>query len=83
VPNENADSVEIFVNTVSKQVPKGSITHAEVVKLAYGIEGEAVRGYSVTYERGPPEKPENTLPYGGSVKVHKDMRFDVFPTGRS
>jgi len=83
MPNENADSVEIFANTVSHRVPKGDITHADVVKLAYGIEGEDVRGYSVTYERGPPEKPENTLPYLGSVKVHKDMRFDVFPTGRS
>ena len=46
--------------------------------------GEEARGYSVTYERGPnPDKPDDVLPFGGSVKVKKDMRFDVFPTGRS
>ena len=85
MPNEHSELVEIFVNTKSEMVPKGDITHAEVVKLAFGIEGDdAVRGYSVTYDRGPnPDKPDDVLPFKGSVKVHKGMRFDVFPTGRS
>jgi hypothetical protein len=85
MPNEHSDLVEVFVNTKSEKVPKGDITHAQVVKLAFGIEGDdAVRGYSVTYDRGPnPDKPDDVLPYLGSVKVKKGMRFDVFPTGRS
>ncbi|MFW8645421.1 multiubiquitin domain-containing protein [Rhizobium beringeri] len=82
--NPHAETVEIFINTQPHLVPKGDISHAELVRLAYGLEGEEVRGYSVTYERGPnPDKPEDVLPYGGSIKVKKDMRFDVFPTGRS
>ncbi|ASS53260.1 hypothetical protein E0H47_25490 [Rhizobium leguminosarum bv. viciae] len=82
--NPHTETVEIFINTQSHLVSKGDISHAELVKLAYGLEGEEVRGYSVTYERGPnPDKPEDVLPYGGSIKVKKDMRFDVFPTGRS
>jgi len=84
MPNPNADEVEIFINTKPQDVPKGEISFAEVVKRAFGIEGDQIRGYSVTYERGPSEsKPDDVLPFGGSVKVKKDMRFDVFPTGRS
>lgn len=81
--NPHSDLVEIFVNTTAHQVPKGTISFGDVVKLAYGIEGEAARGYSVTYDRGPDDKPDDVLPFGGTVKVKKDMRFDVFPTGRS
>ncbi|MGX9576937.1 multiubiquitin domain-containing protein [Mesorhizobium sp. f-mel] len=82
--NPNADTVEIFVNTQPYHVPKGEISHADLVKIAYGIVGEEVRGYSVTYERGSnSDKPDDVLPFGGSVKGKKEMRFDVFPTGRS
>ena len=82
--NPHSDTVEIFVNTRPEPWPKGEISHADLVKLAFGIEGEEVRGYSVTYDRGPnPDKPDDVLPFGGTVKVKKDMRFDVFPTGRS
>ena len=58
---------------------------ADVVLLEVERDADdAVRGYSVTYDRGPnPKKPDGVLPFGGSVKVHKDMRFDAFPTGRS
>ena len=85
MPNEHSELVEIYVNTKKEKVPKGNISHAAVVKLAFAIEADdAVRGYSVTYDRGPnPKKPDGVLPFGGSVKVHKDMRFDAFPTGRS
>jgi len=84
MPNPNAETVEIFVNTQPHRVAKGEISHADLVRIAYGIVGEEARGYSVTYERGPnPDKPDDVLPFGGSVKVKKDMRFDVFPTGRS
>ena len=85
MPNEHSELVDIYVNTKLEKVPKGEVSHAALVKLAFGIEGDdAVRGYSVTYDRGPnPNKPDGDLPFGGGVKVHKDMRFDVFPTGRS
>lgn len=76
-------SVEIFINTAPFDVPKGDITHADVVRLGHGVTGEESQGYSVTYERGPEGHPEGVLPYGGKIKAHKGTRFDVFPTGRS
>jgi hypothetical protein len=83
--DDHSELISIFVNTKPETVRKGDISHAGLVKLAFGIEGDdAVRGYSVTYDRGPnPNKPDDVLPFGGSVKAHKGMRFDVFPTGRS
>ena len=85
MPNEHSELVDIYVNTKLEKVPKGEVSHAALVKLAFGIEGDdAVRGYSVTYDRGPnPNKPDGVQPFGAGVKVHKVMRFDVFPTGRS
>lgn len=81
--NDHATEVEIFINSKSFNVPKGDISFEDVVRLAEGVTGEAAQGYSVTYDRGPEDRPEDTLPFGGHVKVKKGMRFDVFPTGRS
>ena len=87
MPNEHEDDhatmVEIYINTAPFSVPKGEIDHSEVVRLGYGVTGDEVQGYSVTYERGPDGSHEGVLPFGGSIKVKEDMRFDVFPTGRS
>lgn len=81
--DQHGDSVEIFINTVSHFVPKGLISFAEVVRLAENVTGDAAQGYSVAYDRGHDDNPEDTLPFGAEVKVKKGMRFDVFPTGRS
>ncbi len=39
--------------------------------------------YSVTYTKGPIEKPEGILPPGGEVKVKEGMVFRVNRTGQS
>lgn len=63
---------------------KDEITYAEVVTLevpTYPQHPEIT--YSVKYKRAHGEKPEGTLPPGGSVKVKDGMIFNVSETGQS
>ena len=39
--------------------------------------------YSVTYKKGPNNKPEGILSPGASVKVKEGMEFNVSSTGQS
>ncbi|WP_427969653.1 hypothetical protein [Altererythrobacter sp.] len=78
--NENADSVEIVVNGQQHRVPKGEICHGDLVRIAFNVEGDAAQPYTVTYEDG---KKSDVLPFGGCIKVKKDMVFDVIATGMS
>lgn len=78
--NPNADSVEVIVNGQQQQFPKGEICHADLVKIAFGVEGEAAEPYTVTYEDG---KKSDVLPFGACIKVKKGMIFDVIATGLS
>jgi hypothetical protein len=75
----------IVVDGVPHEVPRRErITYVEVVTLAhpdYPKHPEIT--YSVTYTKGPRERPEGTLPPGGSVKVKEGMSFVVNRTGQS
>lgn len=78
-------TITIIVDGTPYEVPKNEyITYAEVVNLAdpaYPQHPEIT--YSVTYTRGQGDKPEGTLPPGGSVKVKEGMSFRVNRTGQS
>ncbi len=78
--NPNADTLEIVVNGQQQRVPKGDICHADLVRIAFGVEGEAGETYTVTYEDG---NKSDVLPFGACIKVKKDMIFDVIATGMS
>jgi hypothetical protein len=78
--------ITIIVNGEPHVVPKEEITFAEVVALAFpdGPQGPNII-YSVTYRKGPDQKPKGILPEGGSVKVKvkEGMIFDVRVTDKS
>lgn len=76
--------VTIIVEGTAHEWPKGEITYVEVVTLEvpdYAEHPEIT--YSVKYTRGHGNKPEGTLPPGGSVKVKEGMIFNVCETGQS
>jgi hypothetical protein len=77
--------VTIIVDGTPHKVPRREhITYVEVVTLAhpdYPKHPEIT--YSVTYTRGPTEKPDGILSPGGSVKVKEGMSFVVNRTGQS
>jgi len=76
--------VTIVVEGTPHEWPKGKITYDEVVTLEVPNHCQNPDiTYSVTYERGQGNKPEGTLPPGGSVKVKEGMIFNVSPTGQS
>jgi hypothetical protein len=63
---------------------KPKISYAEVATLFdpnYPQHPEIT--YSITYKRGPSQKPEGILPPGASVSVVNKMVFNVSPTGQS
>lgn len=78
-------TVTIVVDGTPHEVPRRErITYVEVVTLAhpdYPQHPEVT--YSVTYTKGPREKPEGILAPGGSVKVKEGMAFVVNRTGQS
>jgi hypothetical protein len=77
--------VTIIVDGTPHEVPKRErITYVEVVTLAhpdYPQHPEIT--YSVTFTKGPSEKPEGILSPGGSIKVKEGMSFVVDRTGQS
>lgn len=78
-------TVTIIVDGTPHEVPRREhITYAEVVTLAYPDYPQHPEiTYSVTYTKGPIEKPEGILSPGGSVKVKEGMVFRVNRTGQS
>jgi len=76
--------VTIIVEGTAHEWPKGEITYAEVVTLEVPTYPEHPEiTYSVKYKNGNGNKPEGTLPPGGSVKVKGGMIFSVTETGQS
>lgn len=75
--------VTIFVDTEPHEVPKDDISYATVVNFSYPGFEQTSTTYSVKYTRGHGDKPEGTLPPGGSVKVKEGMKFVVSRTGES
>lgn len=82
---EKDKTVTIVVDGTPYEVPKKEfITYAEVVTLAYPDYPQHPEiTYSVTYTRGPNEKPEGILSPGGTVKVKEGVSFVVSRTGQS
>lgn len=76
--------VTIVVEGTPHEWLKESITYAEVVTLEvpdYHLHPEIT--YSVSYKKGPGNKPEGVLPPGASTKVKEGMVFYVSETGQS
>ncbi len=77
-------TVTIVVEGTQHEWSEKEISHAEVVTLEvpeYPQHQEIT--YSVSYKKGPSNKPEAILPKGASVKVKEGMVFYVSETGQS
>jgi hypothetical protein len=77
-------TVTIVVEGTQHEWSEKEISHAEVVTLEvpdYPQHPEIT--YSVSYKKGPSNKPEAILPKSASVKVKEGMVFYVSETGQS
>lgn len=81
----NDKTVTIIVEAAPHQWPKNeAISYAQVVTLEFpDFPQHPERIYSVTYKRGPGNKPDGILSPGGSVKVKDRMEFNVTDAGQS
>jgi hypothetical protein len=76
--------ITIIVNGTKKTVRKEELSFSEVVILAFENPpyGENTL-FTITYRRGPANKPEGILAEGESVKIKDGMIFDVTATDKS
>jgi hypothetical protein len=78
-----AKATTIYVNARPKQWTEKEITFDQVVKLAYDpVPSGPLVEITVSYRKGEHGKA-GTLTAGDSVKVHKDMVFNVVVTDKS
>jgi hypothetical protein len=76
--------VNIIVNGREYPVEKTSITFEKVVELAFGsYDTNPDIAYTVSYSWGNSGKEKGVLNPGTSVKVKKEMVFNVTRTNRS
>lgn len=75
----------IIINGREFSVDEKEISFEDLVSLEY--DGNPPTGenwfFSVTFRRGHSEKPQGTLTTGKTVKVKKNMVFDVRATDKS
>lgn len=74
----------IIVNTREKTVEGKEVTYDQIVGLAFETvpSGENIE-ITVLYRDGPGQNKEGTLAPNGSVRLKKDMIFDVTATDKS
>lgn len=74
----------IIVNTREKTVQGKTVTYDQIVALAFETipSGENIE-ITVLYRDGPGPEKEGTLLPDGSVRIKKDMIFDVTATDKS
>lgn len=76
--------ITIIVNGRERTWPKGDISFEQVVEIAFPKQPSGPDySYTVTFSKGDDKKPHGSLVAGESVKVKKDMVFNVTQTNRS
>jgi len=82
--HDHDKGVTIIVEGTPHEWPEEEITFTELVSLevpGYSLNSGVT--YSVSYERGPSDKPEAPFVPGASVEVKEGMVFHVSETGQS
>jgi Multiubiquitin len=80
--DKDEKTVSITVNSVEHHVPKGTISHATIVSLAFP--GTTVSSaYIVKYTKGEHGNQSGVLAFGSDVSVKNGMSFRVASTGES
>jgi len=77
------DTVTIYVNGTAYEAPKGNISYEQLLTLIHAAALPENQRYAVQFSKGDKDKPTGTLIEGESVKVKKEMEFDVTPATRS
>lgn len=82
--SEKDKEVTIIVNGRRKVVTKGKLTFQEVLALAFDPVPQGENWlFTVSYTKGPKEKPKGTLTEGQSVNITNGMIFNVTATDKS
>ncbi|MGI4880728.1 MAG: multiubiquitin domain-containing protein [Janthinobacterium lividum] len=77
-------TVEIVVNGRDREVPRGDITFEKVIAIAFPDKPTGPNvAFTVTYRKGPHERPEGSLIAGQSVHVREGMVFNATCTDKS
>ena len=76
--------ITIIVNGRERTVTGKEVTFDQLVALAFDSPptGENIQ-FTITYRRGPGNKPEGSVVEGETVKVKKGMIFNVTSTDKS
>ncbi|MGJ8637801.1 MAG: multiubiquitin domain-containing protein [Opitutaceae bacterium] len=75
--------INIIVNARPKVATKRRLSYREIVELAFPNPNFATQVYTVTYCKGPRNKPEGSLSDGDTVKIVEGMEFNVTQTNKS
>ena len=76
--------VTIYVEGTPHPWDKPKISYAEIVTLEFPTYPQHPEiPYTVTFTKGPPNKPVGDVAKGESTRVHDGMNFHVSPTGES
>ena len=82
--SKTREKIRIIVNTRERFVEPGLISFQQIVQLAFpDMPVGPNTSFTVSYRKGPDEKPEGTLVEGESIKVRKGMSFNVSATDKS
>lgn len=73
----------IIVNARERTVDQRELTFEELVILAFGPPNSENSVYTVTYQKGPDQKPHGSLVAGETVKLKNGMIFNVVRTDKS
>lgn len=81
---QGGSETTIIVNTREKTVQGKEVAYDQIVALAFETvpSGENIE-ITVLYRDGPGQNKEGTLAPNGSVRIKKDMIFDVTATDKS
>jgi Multiubiquitin len=84
VGEQDRKSVQIIVNGRVREVSTKELTFVQLVNLAFddAVFNE-ITVYTITFKRGDGPKPKGTLVEGETVKIKKDMVFNVKRTDKS
>jgi len=77
-------TVSIIVNGRGRQVEKGELSFEDIIALAFDPvpTGPNIE-FTVTYRRGPKERPQGTRTAGHTVKIKEGMIFNATATDKS
>lgn len=83
-PKPADEKITIRVNSRKREVDSGLVSFEELIALAFQPPPSGPNvSFTVSWRKGPAERPEGSLVSGQSVQVVKGMTFHVTATDKS